>query len=1241
MKQLTIAFLFSLLFAFRSTAQCPTAVIATVSSNPICKGDSTQVTTTLLGACSTYSVTGTPFAHVAGTGTLVTLSNDQVSGALPIGFSFRFFCLDYTQFYISSNGFITFSSSSSSGCCSGQSLPNISAPNNLIALAWEDYDPSVGGIIDYYTTGIAPNRKLIVNFTNVPHFGGGGGALSSQLVLNETTNVIEIFTTSQISDGGLHTMGIEDISGTIGNVAPGRNATSWSTSNDGKRFTPGQPPVGSFTYSWNPSVGLSDSSISTPMASPLQTTTYVVTVSDTSCAAVSDTLVISVDTTTLLVNILTPDTAICSGSVPISISSTGAASFIWSPAAGLNCTTCSNPIATPTTSTMYFVTVSTAMGVCTASDTFSIYVSNLNNHTLTASDSTMCGAGDTVQLNVAMSGVPSSGYCTPKYSSPCTSMDYVDNFSFNTIVNNATGCNGNANNYIFYSSMSTTVSPGNSYNLSMQAGISYPQGFGVWIDYNIDGDFNDAGEFVYSSPTAATTVFNSVITIPFNAVPGTTRLRVVCKYADTLSAGKACDSTFVFGECEDYNVLISGSQPNFTYSWSPSASLSNSTVANPRAFPSLTTTYTVTISDSVCSVTDTITIFVDTGIVSVSIVTPATSICEGDSVPINVSASGVGSYSWSPSTGLSCTTCANPVATPLYSTTYYVTAYSPYGACSKTDSISIGVSSLIQITPTASPNPACGAGDSVQLNVAISGVPPSGYCTPTYTSPCSSADYIDNFSFNTIVNNATGCNGNANNYIYYSSMSTTVIPGNSYALSMQSGTSWPQGFGVWIDYNQDGDFSDPGEFVYASPTSSTSPFNTTITIPMNAFPGTTRLRVACAYASTISTGQECYPSWSFGECEDYNVLISGPQSNFSYNWAPASNLSNPNIANPIALPSATTTYTVTVSDTLVGCSLSGVITVTVNPLPTVSVTPSAASICFGQNVTLAASGGNTYSWLPAGQSSSSIIVSISNNYSVIATDQSGCTAVGTSSVTVNPVPVVTVAGNTSICSGQNTTFTASGGSSYSWIPTGQTTSSIVVTPSSNTTYSVVATNASGCTGSTAVTVTIVPPPVASFTYSINGSIVTFTSTSQNATSWNWDFGDGGNSTSSSPFHSYFSYGTYTVTLITTNQCGSDTATAIITIVGIKEYADNFLLNVFPNPATNKIMINIQALNTSETKGILSMLNSIGEEVYRRDIPYINSSWKYPLEVDAYPAGIYLIKITFDDAVLTRRVIINK
>ena len=167
----------------------------------------------------------------------ITLSDDQLSGILPIGFSFIFYGNTYTSFYISSNGFISFDAAAGSGCCSGQFLPDINQPNNIIACAWEDLYPPAGGTISYSTIGTAPNRILVVRYSNIPHYTSGN-LVSSQIQLYEGSNIIEIHTASMPSDGGSHTMGIENANGTLAAAVPGRNSANWSVSNDYVQFVP-------------------------------------------------------------------------------------------------------------------------------------------------------------------------------------------------------------------------------------------------------------------------------------------------------------------------------------------------------------------------------------------------------------------------------------------------------------------------------------------------------------------------------------------------------------------------------------------------------------------------------------------------------------------------------------------------------------------------------------------------------------------------------------------------------------------------------------------------------------------------------------------------------------------------------------------------------------------------------------------------------------------------------------------
>jgi len=201
---------------------------------------SSNITSVIPPCCiNPYSVMSIPFAPVAGAGTTIFLGDDVSSGMLPIGFTFSFYCVDYTQFHIADNGYIGFNAPSfSSGCCSGQCLPTATDPNNLIAASWEDWYNLSGGTISYFTTGIAPNRRLVVNWTNIPHYPGGAGNFPGtfQIVCYETTNIIEVFITTMPTDGGLHTVGVENATGTVGTVAPGRSCTSWSAANEGWRF---------------------------------------------------------------------------------------------------------------------------------------------------------------------------------------------------------------------------------------------------------------------------------------------------------------------------------------------------------------------------------------------------------------------------------------------------------------------------------------------------------------------------------------------------------------------------------------------------------------------------------------------------------------------------------------------------------------------------------------------------------------------------------------------------------------------------------------------------------------------------------------------------------------------------------------------------------------------------------------------------------------------------------------------
>ncbi len=181
-------------------------------------------------------------------GTTVSLSDDDVSVALPIGFTFEFYEMNYTEFYISSNGFITFTGGQGSGCCSGQLLPDPNGPNNLIAGYWEDLNPDSGGqpaenVISYETTGVPGDQILKVKYFNVDHFANGNN-VTFEIWLYENGNLIEVHCTecSDPPDGfdSGHTIGVENVAGDEATTVL-NNESGASFTNTAWQFSPPSP----------------------------------------------------------------------------------------------------------------------------------------------------------------------------------------------------------------------------------------------------------------------------------------------------------------------------------------------------------------------------------------------------------------------------------------------------------------------------------------------------------------------------------------------------------------------------------------------------------------------------------------------------------------------------------------------------------------------------------------------------------------------------------------------------------------------------------------------------------------------------------------------------------------------------------------------------------------------------------------------------------------------------------------
>jgi gliding motility-associated-like protein len=302
------------------------------------------------------------------------------------------------------------------------------------------------------------------------------------------------------------------------------------------------------------------------------------------------------------------------------------------------------------------------------------------------------------------------------------------------------------------------------------------------------------------------------------------------------------------------------------------------------------------------------------------------------------------------------------------------------------------------------------------------------------------------------------------------------------------------------------------------------------------------------------------------------AICAGATSNLSvtgatnYTWTPSGSLSNATSANPVANPSNTTTYTVIGSDAASGCADTTTVTLTVNALPNVNA-GATLLICAGSTANLSASGASSYSWTPTSSLNNPSIPNPTSTatattlYTVVGTDVNGCSASDTVSVIVNPVPNANAGSNTSICNGTSTTLNATGGGTYTWLPsTGLSNPSIgnpIANPTTTTTYTVTVTS-NFCSATSQVTVTVNSSPTATATTN-NANICAGLSAQLTATgggNYAWTPASSlSSSTIANPIATPTSTTTYTVIVSNVVGC-SDTATVTINVTNAMSIASS-------------------------------------------------------------------------------------
>lgn len=653
-----------------------------------------------------YAVSSGVFAPTSTVGTALNLGDDALSGSLPIGFSFQFFCSNYTTFYISSNGFLTFNSASGNACCQGKVMPtNNSTPDNMIAYAWVDLNQTYGGSLTYTTVGTAPFRKLVVSLTNMMHHnvGEGGYPVTVQTILYESTNVIEIHATSipipinSASTTYSTTMGIQNSGGTSAFTVPGRNGTStWSATNDMYKFTPSTGcissqttvvsptliPVsgsnticsgssailtasGSTTYTWS-----TNSNAPTVTLSPTSSTAYSVSGTDAFGCLATRVLTVTLNSSPSIA--VTSNTlSTCAGNT-VNLTATGLNTYTWTGGISNGVTFTTNA------TTAYSVTGTNACGTASAAVTVTIVPLPV---TASATSTLICsGTPATLTAGGATTytWLPGNVTQTAYIISPTAAVVYT--------LSGASGvCRGSAtlaiatktNPVIAINTSTTTVCEGSPANLTASGALSYTWNPGFIIGSSIAVTPTMATLYTVTGPNAQ------------NCFASASQVILVSPKPPIVAATSAS------AICPGMSTTLTATGAN-AYLWDNNSAGTSVIVVNPVT----TITYSVTGTTTAgCANGATVTVNVFDPVLTVS---SSTAICKGNSV--NLSASGTDAFLWSTGSGFS-----SIIVTPTVTTTYTVLGSSTQGAisCSVNGAVTVSVNPTPTIMATATPSNIC------------------------------------------------------------------------------------------------------------------------------------------------------------------------------------------------------------------------------------------------------------------------------------------------------------------------------------------------------------------------------------------------------------------------------------------------------------------------------------------------------------------------------------------------------
>lgn len=669
-------------------------------------------------------------------------------------------------------------------------------------------------------------------------------------------------------------------------------------------------------YQWDFGTGDIDS-VQNPTYTYTQAGTYTVTliVTDSAACAGADTATIQVVITSLPPLQLDQDTTFCFGdSIQLHAPVIPLATYQWSPAAGLSNPNISNPMAEPSQTTNYLLTVTDSLG-CQSTGIIEIGV------VVVTADagplSSFCEGEGGTQLVAAQ---PTGGTAPYYYSWSCNT-NLTPFCGLDSINDNDPIANPSASTWYYLQvsdrdgclseidSVFVEILPKPIVDAGPDVGICQPPAPGALISATVLNSQDAPGPYQIQwfpstglnqdsifSPFArpdSTTIYTAVVLSSNGCSSAYTTVDTLSSITVTVHPQPIADAGPDIHSCLGETTIIQGlgfgAGPDYDYEWSPFAGLSSTTIPNPLANPGFTHEYILTVWSNGCpSIGDTMTLWVHT--LPTPSAGPIQEICLGDSAQLDAFGAGDSTafytYSWSPSASLSDPSAENPLASPDSTTVYELVVTSSWGCESPIDLVQVTVKPMP--FSEAGPDITICEGDSIQLQGSY-------YYTTTDSAPMSQIYY------------AWTPNANIND-------STEAQP-----------WAWPSQSGF---YNLE---------VYYNTCSSEDSMLVTV-IPTQLPNAVADTNIACEGTSV-------------------QLNASGGLGNASFTWSPSTGLDNPNIPNPVATPESSTTYVLLMEEA--GCITKAEISLEIIPSPDAEYLSSAQQGCSPFPVSFVSSSDNT------------------------------------------------------------------------------------------------------------------------------------------------------------------------------------------------------------------------------------------------------------------------------------------